>query len=116
MMPTVFHACASADWQQALLAGAYFGSPQDRADGFIHFSTLQTVRASVARWLAGRDDLVLLEVESAALGEALRWEVARDGQLFPHLYAALPVERVSGVWPLPLLADGAHLFPDHIPG
>ena len=46
-----------------------------------------------------------------ALGAALRWEVSRGGALFPHLYAPLPLTAVRHVWPLPLGADGRHVFP-----
>jgi uncharacterized protein (DUF952 family) len=114
MTALLYHACAAADWQRAQGEGLYHGSAQDVADGFIHFSAALTIRASVARWLAGRADLLLLEVAADALGAALRWEPARDGALLPHLYAPLPVAAVRQSWPLPLRA-GHHLFPDQIP-
>ena len=28
------------------------------------------------------------------LGDALRWEVSRDGALFPHLYTSMPLTAV----------------------
>ncbi len=108
----------AADWRQAEAAGAYAGSEDDRRDGFLHFSTAAQVRQSAAKHRAGEPDLVLVEVEAAALGEALRWEPAAGGKrpgLFPHLYGALPVARVASVIPLPLGADGRHVFPAGIP-
>ena len=54
---------------------------------------------------------LLLEVDSAALGEALKWEPARGGELFPHLYGPLPVSAVAAEFDLPLGEDGLHVFP-----
>ena len=52
-----------------------------------------------------------LSMESV-LGPALKWEPARDGSLFPHLYGDLTLAAVRWAKPLPLGADGRHLFPD----
>ena len=102
----------SADeWQAAEAAGAYRGSSQDAADGFIHFSTAAQIVESAARHRAGQDGLVLLAVDARRLGGALRWEASRGGQLFPHLYGPLPLDAVIETRPLPLGADGRHVFP-----
>jgi uncharacterized protein (DUF952 family) len=108
---TVYHICRREEWERAAASGSYAGSSQDAADGFIHFSTAAQVRESAARHRAGQDGLVLLAVDAAALGDKLRWEQARGGQLFPHLYTALPTHAVRRVDPLPLGADGRHVFP-----
>jgi uncharacterized protein (DUF952 family) len=41
----------------------------------------------------------------------LKWEPSRGGALFPHLYAPLKIEHVIRADPLPLGADGRHVFP-----
>jgi uncharacterized protein (DUF952 family) len=107
----IFHLARRGDWLAAQEAGRYSGSSQDRADGFIHFSTAETVNESAARHRAGERDLLLVAVESEGLEGALRWEKARGGMLFPHLYGALPIERVKWVKELPLGVDGSHVFP-----
>lgn len=107
----IYHLCATADWDRARAAGSYDGSAQDLRDGFIHFSTAAQVARSAAKHHAGRADLVLLAVDAAALGPALRWEPSRGGAPFPHLYGVLPLGAVRRVTPLPLGADGRHLFP-----
>lgn len=111
----VYHVCAREDWERARGVGRYEGSADDRRDGFIHFSTARQVRASVARHRAGQEGLVLLAVDAAALGEALRWEPSRGGALFPHLYGPLPVAAAKQEYDLPLGGHGAHVFPPHIP-
>src|SRR5258707_15018628 len=90
-------------------------SSQDRADGFMHFSTAGQIVESAARHRAGQDGLVLLAVDPAALGPDLKWESARGGALFSHLYAALPVHALTLARPLPLDPRGPHLFPEMAP-
>ena len=107
----IYHMCRAAEWRAAEETGCYPGSSQDVADGFIHFSTATQIVASAARHRAGQGDLVLLAVDPAGLGAALRWEAARSGELFPHLYGALPCASVRRIDPLPLGDDGWHVFP-----
>jgi uncharacterized protein (DUF952 family) len=103
--------CRRQEWEAARSSGVYAGSSQDAADGFIHFSTGDQLPESARRHRAGQPDLVLLAVEPALLGSALRWEVSRAGALFPHLYGMLPVAAVTWVRDLPLGADGLHTLP-----
>jgi len=108
---TIYHLCRAADWRAAAACGEYRGSGDDLRDGFIHFSTAAQVKESAARHRAGVPDLLLLAVDPQALGTALKWEAARGGMLFPHLYGALPVDAVTSATALPLGPDGRHVFP-----
>ncbi len=112
----IYHICAKAEWRAAEAKGLYLGSSQDAAAGFIHFSTREQVTASAAKHRAGQTGLVLLSVDSGILGDALKWEEARGGALFPHLHGPLPLTAVIGAEDLPLGADGRHLFPSGFPG
>ncbi|OYW57713.1 MAG: dihydroorotate dehydrogenase [Rhizobiales bacterium 17-65-6] len=107
----VYKIVPAALWAEATRAGALAGAPVDLADGYIHFSTAAQVRETARRHFGGQDDLLLVEVAAATLGAALRWEPSRGGDLFPHLYAPLPVDAARRVLPLPLGPDGSHLFP-----
>lgn len=107
----IYHLCRRADWETAAARGDYRGSGDDLRDGFIHFSTAAEVHDSAARHRAGVPDLLLLAVDPGALGPALKWEAARGGALFPHLYGPLSVRAVARVVPLPLGPDGRHVFP-----
>lgn len=97
-------------WQQSLIQGSFAGAPVDLADGYIHFSTREQVAETARRHFASQNDLVLLSVDPVDLGDALKWEPSRGGDLFPHLYAALPVAAVARIDALPLGPDG-HVFP-----
>ena len=112
----IYHICTREDWRAAQGAGCYEGSPQDRADGFIHFSTAKQIEASAAKHRAGQAGLLLLAVDPEALGPGLKWEASREGALFPHLYGALPLSALRDVWELPLGADSRHVFPPQVRG
>lgn len=103
--------CQREEWERALAKGAYNGSSQDQADGFIHFSTREQLPESARRHRSGQTGLVVLAADPAALGTALRWEPSRSGVLFPHLYGPLPVSAVVWVRDLPLGANGLHVLP-----
>ena len=98
-------------WQQAEATGRFTGAPVDLKDGYIHFSTAAQARETAAKHFAGMADLVLVAVDADSFGPALKWEPPRGGALFPHLYAELPMSAVRWVKPLPIAADGLHLFP-----
>ncbi|NIL97294.1 MAG: DUF952 domain-containing protein, partial [Planctomycetales bacterium] len=84
------------EWDAFKAAGQTAGAPVDLADGFIHLSTAAQVAETAAKHFAGESDLVLLALDDAALGEALKWEPSRGGALFPHLYRELQMADV--VW------------------
>ena len=107
----IYHMCRAEDWAAALSAGIYHGSAEDRADGFLHFSTAEQIVESARRHRAGQPGLVLIAVESDRLGTRLRWEPSRGGALFPHLYGPLATDEAASARPLPLAADDTHVFP-----
>ena len=111
MQRTIYKISPRALWREAERLGEFRGAPVDLADGFVHFSTAVQVVETAARHFAGQDDLVLAAIDAQALGEALRWEPSRGGDLFPHLYAPLELSAVRWVKPMPLAPDGTHILP-----
>lgn len=112
MAKTIYKIVPASLWQKAKAAGIFEGAAIDLSDGFIHFSTATQAKETAARHFAGQDDLVLVAVDGDALGDTLVYEPSRGGDLFPHLYAVLPLSAVLWDKPLPLGADGAHQFPE----
>jgi len=110
-MTTIYKICPAALWRQAEAEGVFRGSPVDLADGYIHFSTAEQAKETAAKHFAGQSDLVLVAIDSETLGSILQWEPSRGGALFPHFYAPLDVKTITSVVPLPLGADGKHIFP-----
>lgn len=87
----IYKICTRALWEEALAKGVFTGMPIDYADGYMHFSTPEQQDETLRKHFAGQKDLMLLSVETDKIGQELRWEPARGGQLFPHLYGPLPL-------------------------
>jgi len=97
------------EWAHLQSAGETTGAPIDVADGYIHFSTAETVAETAAKYFTGAEGLFLIAVEADNL-DPLKWEPAREGVLFPHLYRNMRMGDVVWAKPLPLV-DGTHQFP-----
>ena len=110
----IFKIVEREEWHAACRDGLYRGSPDDARDGFIHFSAAGQVQATAARHFLGVEDLILVAFDESALGDALRWEPSRGGQLFPHLYAPLPTGLALWSKPLPLDVDGVPQMPEDL--
>jgi uncharacterized protein (DUF952 family) len=111
-MTLIYKICSEALWRETERAGVFAGAAIDLEDGYIHFSTAAQAPETAARHFAGQGELVLVAVAAEALGDGLRWEPSRGGDLFPHLYGALRLDAVRWVRPLPLGPDGRHVFPE----
>lgn len=109
----IFKIFRRPEWDAFKTAGETAGAPVDLADGFIHFSTAAQLPETAAKHFAAESDLVLVAFASATLGEALKWEPSRGGQLFPHLYRPLRLSEVVWDKSLPLGATG-HIFPEGV--
>jgi uncharacterized protein (DUF952 family) len=109
---TIYKICERAQWRAAEAAGQFRGSAADERDGFIHFSTMAQLSETASKHFAKASDLMLIAVDSAALGVELKWERSRGGDLFPHLYTALPLNAVRWTRLLPDEIDGRRLLPE----
>jgi uncharacterized protein (DUF952 family) len=115
MSEPIYKICSSAALQEARGRGRYEGSADDARDGFIHLSAGRQIAGTLAKYFAGHRDLVLLAVDPERLGERLRWEPSRGGELFPHLYGPLDLDHVISVERLLLQEDGSHRLPAALP-
>ncbi|MBB4641887.1 DUF952 domain-containing protein [Rhizorhapis suberifaciens] len=98
-------------WEAFRTDCVFSGAPADLAHGYIHLSAKSQTAETVAKHFAGQDDLILAMVDLAVLGDKVKWEVSRGGQLFPHLYGELPMSAVVTKAVLRLGSDGKHSFP-----
>lgn len=111
MAQLIYKILSETDWHAAERVGLFAGAGIDVQDGYIHFSTAEQAQETAAKHFAGQSGLVLVAVDAEKLGAGIKWEVSRGGALFPHLYGTLPTRSVLWVKPLPLGADGKHVFP-----
>jgi uncharacterized protein (DUF952 family) len=91
MQNIIYKITTVTEWSEATKTGYFKGSPDDRRDGFIHFSTHRQLQGTLEKHFKGKGDLVLIAFEASKLGPKLKWEQSRGGDLFPHLYANISV-------------------------
>ena len=111
-MPTIYKICPASAWREAERRGFFSGSADDVRDGFIHFSTAAQVAETARKYYFGQTGLFLIAVDADALGDDLRWEPSRGGDLFPHLYGELDLGAVTAVMDLRARSDGNHDIPE----
>ena len=102
---------SSTELEQMQRDGLFRGSPVDVADGYIHLSCGSQLAATLDKHFSGVNGLVLAAVDLSRLGDAVRWEPSRGGQLFPHIYGVLTMDAVVSVAPLERSLDGAVKLP-----
>ncbi|GAB4572963.1 MAG: DUF952 domain-containing protein [Rhodothalassiaceae bacterium] len=114
-MDPIYKIMSARAWQDFRESGTFAGTDQDRADGYIHFSTAAQLAETLFKHYRARTGLVLLAIDMARLDpHALRLEPARGGQLFPHLYAPLRLDAVLQTALLACGPDGRHILPDFV--
>ena len=111
-MRTIYKICTASAWREAERQGVYRGGADDVRDGFIHFSLPSQVAETAKRHFFGQTGLFLIAVDADALGDALRWEVSRNDEKFPHLYGELDLGAVTGVLNMRARSDGYHDLPE----
>jgi uncharacterized protein (DUF952 family) len=100
---TIYHLAESPHWAAAQQSGSYDQSTRGRTlaeEGFIHCSTAQQWPAVRRRFYADvTKPLLLLEIDEDLLPAPPVREVGNPetGEVFPHLYAPLPVSAVVTV-------------------
>jgi|SRR5665811_110596 len=114
MSQPVYKILADAAYDAAKSEGRFLGTSDDLRDGFIHLSAPHQVEGTLAKHYAGQEDLVLLTLDAGKLGESLKWEESRGGDLFPHLYAPLTLDAIVSVEPLALDDDNCHILPEGV--
>lgn len=112
MSDVIYKICDAEEWRRAEEAGEFAGAAIDLQDGYIHFSSATQVAETAAKHFAGRENLVLVSVKTEPLGDALKWEPSRGGDLFPHLYGTLSTKLVCDVIAMPPGEDGVHQLPN----
>jgi len=111
----IYKICPASAWREAERQGMFRGSEADLRDGFIHFSTAAQVAETARKHFFGQTGLFLIAVDPDQLGQALRWERSRNGDLFPHLYGELDLGAVVSVHSMLARSDGSHDIPELAP-
>ena len=114
MTELIYRIADPAALAAASLSGAYEGEAHDKADGFIHASSLDQLADTLELHYAAVDRVAVAEIDVSALGDTLKWEKSRGGALFPHIYGPLPFSAVTGVHLIKRDDDGAWRLPPEL--
>jgi uncharacterized protein (DUF952 family) len=108
-MALIYKILSQTLWLEAKAQGQFNGAGIDLQDGYIHLSTAEQMRETAKLHFAGQANLMLFAVDTASLGDNLKWEESRGGKLFPHVYGNIKIQDI--VWAKPLPWNGtAHVF------
>lgn len=112
-MVVIYKLLDAALWSAAEKSGVFAGAGIDIADGYIHLSTAAQVRETARLWFRDGDEILLVGFEEEGL-EGLTYEASRGGDLFPHVFAPIPVSKAVSTVLLKRGADGLFAFPEGI--
>ncbi|XP_068664342.1 uncharacterized protein [Aristolochia californica] len=82
----VYRISTAEEWDELQKNGSSFGGDLDKSSGFVHLSKIDQVLGTLQNFFQGRDDLYLLQLDTAKLGEGLVYEAVDDSNSFPHFY------------------------------
>lgn len=112
-MGVLLHITAQAQWDRARFAGSYRGDTLD-TEGFIHCSTPEQVVRVANAMFRGRDDLVLLCIESSRVHAPVQFDTIETGERFPHIYGPLNTDAVVRTLRFAPGQDGRFTLPDEL--
>lgn len=108
-MSFLYHITPVSTWEAAQKKGCYdFDSL--KSEGFIHCSLREQVSAVANKRFKGRDDLLLLQIDSAKITSPVKFEGSPEK--FPHIYGPLNLDAVSKVFPFEPDSSGQFLPPE----
>ncbi|MFY7652950.1 MAG: DUF952 domain-containing protein [Chitinophagaceae bacterium] len=94
MEPIIYHVTTQTEWENALKTGEY-AAPSLASEGFIHCSLQNQVSGVLQRYYQGKNNLVLLTIDTNLLTNKCIFELAPSvNQLFPHIYGTINTNAV----------------------
>lgn len=98
-MPIIYHITTDAAWNLAREVGQYT-VPSLKEEGFIHCSQESQLADVKQRYYAGRNDLLLLSIDTDKLTSQVIFEWSPSVQdTFPHVYGPIDFESVVEIKP-----------------
>ena len=95
-MATIYH-ITTKEWWQKWNDVDFYESPTLHEEKFIHLSTATQVEGVLQRYYAGQTNLLKLHVDTAKLTAILKYELATNNELFPHLFGQLNKDAIMKI-------------------
>ncbi|MEC9283146.1 MAG: DUF952 domain-containing protein [Bdellovibrionota bacterium] len=94
----IYHIADKFDWEKS---SKEYNHPSLDSEGFIHCSTGKQFIATYLKYYKNKTNLLVLEIDSFAAGNLLKWELAPSrGEDFPHIYSPIKKSWVIDSYPL----------------
>ncbi len=105
-MAMIYHLAPVSDWEAASGLEEYAAESLE-SEGFIHCSKDHSQAVEVAnRLFQGRDDMVVLELDTGRLVSPIKHEPSRSGVVYPHIYGPINTNAVVGMLNLTMGENG----------
>ncbi|MFN3453806.1 MAG: DUF952 domain-containing protein [Pseudobdellovibrio sp.] len=85
-MESVYKILTVSEWQKFQSQGEYEGSLVDIKDGFIHLSPRDKINRVMSKYYNQETKVYILKFSESHFLNLLKWELASDNNLYPHLY------------------------------
>ena len=102
----IYHITTPELWEKQQ-SQDFYEAESLKIEGFIHCSTKEQVAGVLERYFKGIHELVLLHLAVEKLQSELKYEVATDGELFPHIFGTINKDAIIEVEKI-LVADFKH--------
>lgn len=102
------------DQWAAAEAGELVRAPVDEVDGYVHFSTRTQLKETLSKWFHGIDGCVLVSFDADTFEDHLKWEKARGGDKFPHVYGDVRAAQALSIWLLELDENSDPIVPEDV--
>lgn len=92
-----------SEYNQFMDSGVFEGSAHDKRDGFIHLATTAQLEGIIEKHFSKESTVYILELNIYSTDKNVVWEVASNGDLYPHLYniplrSEMVVKVIEGVY------------------
>ncbi len=97
----IYHIASISDWDKQANNKVYSIETLDE-EGFIHCSRYEQLDATLKRFFDGREDILVLKIDSKLLNIPLIYEAADNGSgFFPHAFGPIQKNAIVEVIPFP---------------
>lgn len=94
-MPLLYHIVEPDYWQTFLDKDHYVPAGYE-AEGFIHLSLKEQIDGTLAKFYPEATELMILIIPEKPVRQHLKYEPGGSaGELFPHIYAPIPIEVIE---------------------
>lgn len=105
----IYHIVTPKYWEQFTEKDTYFSETFEQ-ENFIHCSTIEQLSGVLERYYAGAGNVLKLEIDEAKLSTKPIYEIAANGEEFPHIYGGINKNAIVGITTLSEDAPGKYVL------